>query len=222
MQFGPGGWRDARRLRAAHPSLAPEKAELARLRKVLEPAYSDYVMKVSEAGWAVSLETSALLYFLCRATNARALLDLGSGFSSYVLRHYTREAPYPVSVTSVDADEAWLARTKEYLLSEGCDAERVIGWAEFRDGTSEPHDIVFHDLASGSLREDAMPLAISQVGPGGVIVFDDAQHRGHRERMYAEGSAAGLHLYSLRSWTLDSIGVGRWSILGVRDASKRR
>jgi hypothetical protein len=61
-----------------------------------------------------------------------------------------------------------------------------------------------------------MRLAVSLVGSGGVIVFDDAQHRGHRDRMYAEGSAAGLDLYSLRSWTLDSLGIGRWAVLGVR------
>jgi hypothetical protein len=46
------------------------------------------------------------------------------------------------------------------------------------------------------------------------VVFDDAQHRGHRAAMAAACSAAGARLYSLRTVTLDS--RKRYAMLALR------
>lgn len=118
-----------------------------------------------------------------------------------------------MAVTSVDDDPLWLERTADFLRQYGCNVDALVEWAEYRASPTGPHSVVFHDLAMGELREDAMRLAATQVSAGGVIVFDDAQHTGHRERMYAEAARAGLHTYSLRQRTLDPI--DRWAILGV-------
>jgi predicted O-methyltransferase YrrM len=222
LRFGLSARQDARRLRRSRPALVPSPAEWRQLQDALTPAYTKYVTTVSAPGWAVSLETSIFLFHLCRSLQATAALDLGSGFSSYVFRHYARSAPRTVAVTSVDTDAAWLSKTAAFLQGEGCDGAGLTGWDEFRDARPVPHEVVFHDLASGSLREDAMGLAVSCVGPRGVIVFDDAQHDGHRKRMHVEAAKGGLDLYSLRPWTLDQVGIGRWAILGVRSGNRGR
>jgi predicted O-methyltransferase YrrM len=214
IRLNHGGRVDVDRLLAAHPALVPSETEWATLSAELLPAYDTYVANVSTPGMAVSLETAAYLYHLCRATSATSVLDLGSGFSSYVLRRYASEAPHPVTVTSVDDDPEWLERTADFLREWGCDSKKLVKWPEYQALPTGPHRVVFHDLARGELRETAMRLATDQVSPDGVIVFDDAQHLGHRHRMYAEGSRAGLQLYSLRQRTLDSI--DRWAVLGVR------
>ena len=59
-----------------------------------------------------------------------------------------------------------------------------------------------------------MPIATANVAADGVIVFDDAQHPGHRHRMYEVGSDAGFGLFSLRRWTFDQ--YQRYAVLGVR------
>lgn len=205
---------DARRLQAAHSGLSIEEGELASLQRMFLQSHHEYVSHLSPADMAASLPTLAYLYFLCRATRARSVLDLGSGLSSYVLRCYARDAAYPVSVTSVDDDAKWLARTEEFLRENGCgDVGALSLWSDYQSSPAQRHDVVFHDLAGGEVREEAMPFAVAQVAPGGLIVLDDAQHPGHRARMGTELSAAAMQIYSLRRWTLD--GYGRWAVLGV-------
>lgn len=213
IRLRAAGLADAYRLRRSRPELNLRDSDGAALADMLHPVFTEYVTHISNAGWAASLEASTFLYHLCRATRPRRVLDLGSGFSSYVLRRYAYEAEHDVHVTSVDADPDWLRKTHAFLDEHGVASGEIVSWEAFSRRLPEPSDVVFHDLASGDLREDAMPLAISQLSSGGAIIFDDAQHEGHRRRMSCEGERAGLRLFSLRSWTLDEI--GRWAVLGI-------
>lgn len=216
MHLDVVGHKDLLRLKRSHRLLVPSESEWEGLRRDLLPAYEDYVANVSTPGMAASLETSLYLYCLCRALAARSVLDLGSGFSSYVLRRYAHEAPHEVAVTSVDDDPAWLSRTEDFLRRHGCATGGLMEWTAYRAGPTGPHGVVFHDLAGGEVRDAAMRFAVGQVSRNGVIVFDDAHDDGLRQRMYAEGSKGALELYSLRGRTADSI--GRWAVLGVAAA----
>jgi predicted O-methyltransferase YrrM len=203
-----------RRLTTLGPQLAPLPAEWHELRDAIAPAYDRYVNEVSAPGYAASLEASTLLYHVCRVIRARSALDLGSGFTSYVLRRYAREAPYDVDVVSVDSDPDWLTKTADFLRENDCSAAGLVTWEHFQ--SLEPvqaHDVVFHDL-HGDLREDATPLVIAHVAPSGVIMVDDTQRVTLRRRVLDEGFAAGFTFYDVRDWTVDSI--GRWSLLGAR------
>jgi predicted O-methyltransferase YrrM len=180
-----------KRLWPSGQSLAAAQAELA------EP-YREYITSVSAASMAVSLQTAAYLLWLCRHTDARGVLDLGSGFSSYVLSHYAASSP-AVRVVSVDDDTAWLDRTREFLARTGLREHELCSWDEFRQ---DGFDVVFHDLASGAKREAAMPTALSA---GRIVLFDDMQHDGHRRAAQTASRSAGRRLHSLRSITLDAI-----------------
>jgi predicted O-methyltransferase YrrM len=155
---------------------------------------------------AVSLETSAVLLALCRVERVSSAIDLGSGFSSYVLRAWAKEAE--CEVVSVDDNPEWLGRTGEFLMAQGLRSDHLVLWPDY---PGRQFDLVFHDLASGALRESAMPAA---AGLGRrMVVFDDAQHAGHRRAMTQACAGAGLELYSLRALTLDSI--HRYAMIGV-------
>jgi predicted O-methyltransferase YrrM len=199
---------DAKRLSRQRPSLVPAPWRPAE--SDLLPAYTEYVNGVSVADHAASLETCAFLAHLCAANRPKRLLDTGSGFSSYVLRRYAAEAG--AAVVSVDDSAEWLPRTKEFLERSGLDTTDVLSWEEFRARDWEPFDLIFHDLAGGALREEAMPLVTSLLAPDGVIVYDDAHHSSHRAAMYR--NASDLETYSLKRWTRDRF--GRWAILAVR------
>lgn len=206
------GRADVKRLLADHPAFVPNDRAWSEIDAELRPAYDDYVMSVSPAYMAASLETSIYLFHLCQATRATSVLDLGSGFSSYVFRRYAQEAGESVTVTSVDTEEQWLLHTSAFLDKHRCAADGLVTWADYQSAPTGPHDVVFHDLASGDVREAAMSFATKQVSDRGAIVYDDAHHQGHRDRMFAEGTGAGLKLYSLRTRTLDSF--QRWSVMG--------
>jgi len=207
---------DRRRLGRAHPTLALVASELGTAQSHLSPPYQAYVRDVSSAAMAASLRTAGVLLYLCRRLRARRVLDLGSGFSSYVLRTWVAESGAPGQVLSVDDSAEWLERTGQFLASQGRAATGLLAWERFRQEVSrlEPFDVVFHDLAGGQLREEAMPIAFACVKrPSGVILLDDAHHAGHRQAMRRLARADGFDLFSLRRVTLDA--SRRFAMLAV-------
>jgi len=187
-----------RRTRFAPATLEPFLSEL-------RPTYTEYVQRVSSPGMAASLETSAFLLFLARTLKAQRVLDLGSGFSSFVLR-----SSGAATVVSVDDSAEWLERTREFLDSTGTRGGELMTWADFSRREWEPFDVVLHDLAGGDLRNEVMPKAIALARTACVV--DDTHHDGHRAAM--KRSANGHALYSLRQWTYD--GFGRFAYLCVK------
>lgn len=201
------------RLRMGSPELVPTERELATVSAELVDAYTDYVQTVSEAEHAVSLQTAAYLLFLCRTQEAERVLDLGSGFSSYVLQHYADTAPYPVTAYHVDTDPVWGERTTAFAERYGV-AVRVESWSDFIGIVHGPFDIVFHDLAGGDTRNETMPYASSLVMWGGLIVFDDCHHDGHRDNARAVCARDGLQWFSLHRQTSDTF--SRFAAIGVK------
>jgi predicted O-methyltransferase YrrM len=201
--------RDARRLKREHPRMLPDDLQL----HTLKALHDRYVAEVSSSAWAISWESVRYLAHICRVLAPARVLDLGSGFSSLALRHYAASAGHAVSVVSVDDNPRWLDTTRDYLEAHGYSAGELRLWSEFAEAPGEPFDVVFHDLASGDLRESAMAVAVRSLSPHGVIVFDDAQHLGHRRAAQRAARDAKLATYSLYRWTADDI--GRYALLAA-------
>ena len=201
--------RDARRLRREHPRMVPTDLPLEALRSL----YDRYVAQVSSADMAVSWESARYLRQLCDTLGPTRVLDLGSGFSSLVLRHYASSAEHAVTVVSVDDDPRWLDRTRDFLDEHGYSEGELRLWSDFANAPGEPFDVVFHDLAGGALRETAMAVAVRCLSRHGVIVFDDAHHLGHRRAARRAARDARLATYSLHRWTRD--GIGRFAFLAA-------
>jgi predicted O-methyltransferase YrrM len=198
---------DAFRLRRAHPRLVPEPSAHRELRA----RYDEYVAEVSTAGMAMSWKSATYLLHLCYATAPRRALDLGSGFSSYVLRQYAATARQEVAVVSVDDSEAWLARTGDFLAAHGAEEGELRSWSEFAADPGEPFDVIFHDLAGGGLRNAGAGVAVGALAPRGVLLFDDTHDASHRAAARRVARDAGLAAYSLYRWTHDA--YGRFSTL---------
>lgn len=147
-------WRgrtEARGLRRALPLLRDTGEALGAAERRLAPAYRRYVAEVSIPIMAVSLELALFLDVLVRGTGPRRALDLGSGFSSYVLRL----PGGPGEVWSADDAPEWLERTRGFLLREGLGAQNVVAWEALRRNPPEPFDLVLHDLGTMDTRRDA-------------------------------------------------------------------
>lgn len=171
---------------------------LAGYRRILRAPYIDYCQTVSQRTMAISIETAAYVWWTCRHRKATSAVDLGSGFTSYVLR---RAVPHAVSV---DDSPEWLAKTGEFLTRNGLSTDGLVSWD---DWLTDPgtFDVVVHDFARGELRESSMWNAAEAVNPGGVLIFDDAQHEGHQAEMHRVCEAYGWNLYDIRSHTEDMI-----------------
>ena len=185
-------------------------ADLAPYMDRLADAYHRYVTTVSHPHHAASLEAAALIWWHCDRTQPESVCDLGSGFSSYVLRRYAAEAERPVVVHSVDTDPEWLAKSVEFAG----DPTGFLSFDEWEQ-LNDRYGVIFHDIANGSFREAAMWTAADRLTDNGTLIFDDAHHDGHRAEMERVARHHGWTLSSARDVTLD--GIGRFAMVATTE-----
>lgn len=104
---------------AAGALYAEVAASFARRKKALTPAYERYVSEISSDDMALSLHASVLLDIICDVFSPASALDVGSGFSSYVLRLASARKGGALRVYSLDTDAAWLERSRAWIKEQG-------------------------------------------------------------------------------------------------------
>src|SRR5262249_34193548 len=109
------------------PLLSPER--LVAAADTLHQAYTDFIQRISTPDMAISIRTGAFLRILCEQVQPASILDLGSGFSSFVLRSFA--ATCGATVWTVDDDPAWLERTRAFLTAGGLDDSNMWLWPSF-------------------------------------------------------------------------------------------
>jgi predicted O-methyltransferase YrrM len=190
--------------------LQPTRDEVGPYFDELFPRYKESCLTVSRRGMAASVESVAYMWWLCEQTKASRVLDMGSGFSSYVLRCYAARAAHPVEVVSVDDSIEWLGRTRDWLTHCDLPADGLMWSEDWRTGT-DTYDFVFYDYSGGPARNEWMWDAAKRLNPGGVILFDDAQHPGHHFEMARVASSHNLYLFDVYGVTVDE--SGRYSAM---------
>lgn len=202
------GRRDLLRVMRVFPELGDTvPAMLPAARRDLASLYKNYTAFVSPADMAISLELGAFLQVMCALRRPQNVLDLGSGFSSLVLRRYAAMAPSPrPTVVSVDDDPYWLERTQRHLEASGLDSGRLQSWDSFRHADYMPFDLVVFDLGSMETRERIVGQVLERWLGAGVGVLDDAHMPSYRARARGAADALGRSSYSLRSMTRDAFG----------------
>jgi predicted O-methyltransferase YrrM len=204
------GWVDGARL--GKIGLADLERRAREATAPLRQAHVAYVEVVSAPDWAISLELAAVLDALCRTLQPKRVADLGSGFSSYVLRRYAVDASR--EAVSVDSDAAWLNRTREFLERSRLPIEGLVEWRDFVAGREAPFDLVLDDLGSVEGRIDTIPFVLELVRPSGFVIFDDCHRANLRSALEGECRARRNPVFSLRRATLD--GFGRYAYLVQR------
>jgi predicted O-methyltransferase YrrM len=194
--------RDAERLTARLPFLADYERRADGRRHELAAAHRAYTSSVSPDPISISLELAVFLGVVCDATRPRAILDLGSGFSSYVFRSYAKGAgdPPPV-VHSIDHSAEWLVETRRFLEPRGLDCHHLTTWDAFVAADKPPFDLVLVDIADLGTRVRLMDLVLGACRPGGMIVIDDMHVPGYRRTILRELEERRLEHFSLRSFT---------------------
>jgi predicted O-methyltransferase YrrM len=190
--------------------LAPELSALRELQRELEPAYDRYVTEVSDPAWAASIQLAAFLWHVSRVSEPTSILELGSGFTSYVFRRYAEEHG-GVTVLSADNSEDWLRKTADFLRNVGSRDDGLILLEDLEEVAVErDYGLVFNDVL-GTLRVDLMAAAMRFRSPEGIVVVDDAHREPDRWSAMNCARREGLEVYDLRPWTLDL--YGRWAVL---------
>lgn len=181
---------------------APTKQDIVPYTTKLWGPYVDYCRNVSLRMMAINVETASLLWYECDRVQARTVCDLGSGFTSYVLRRYAADAGYPVTVTSVDDEPEWLDKSAAFIRRHRLSSAGMStydDWATYAD----TFDVIIHDFNSGDTRNRTMWEVAARVNPGGTVIFDDMQNEGHRNEMTEVATAYGWPLVDVHDATTD-------------------
>lgn len=190
--------------------------EFTAIHRRLKNPYMDYCVRVSPRSMALSIETCTFAYWLCSTRYAKRPADFGSGFSSFTLRTYAesvRGKGTLCQVTSVDDSREWLARTGEFMKRYGFSPSGLMMWDDWEASDLE-HDLIVYDFGKGEVRERCMIPVVDRLAPGGMILFDDANHPSHIKAMMAAIHKFGLEPLDVRDATLD--GVGRFALAAVK------
>lgn len=183
---------------------------LAAAAECLKAPYEEYIASVSTREMAVSWNTACFLHALADLRKPRRVVDLGSGFSSFVLRTYAASADHPCEITSVDDDAGWLTRTVDYLQQKGLSTDRLLTWKDFvKQLPADGFDLIFHDIGSMQMRAEVLPQVLNMVSTTGIVVLDDMHKPSYRREAHLQARQHGWTVLSAHRATLD--GLGRFS-----------
>jgi len=181
-------------------------------RRELAPTYIEYIFSVSSALHAASLQLSSLLLVLCRALEPSSIADLGSGFTSYVLRAYADEVAHPVRVTSVDDSPTWLETTQEFVERQGHRAEGLLLWDDVERCAIGDFDLVLYDLGTMSTRARELKTVLAEAKAGALIILDDLHYPDYRDVVARVVSEQHLVAYDVEELTRDEYGRFAWVV----------
>ena len=203
------------------PGLADMDEAVDRLDAVFGAYHADYCAGTGHPVHAASVELISFLLTLARVGNARQIVDLGSGLTSFALRRLALDidegggevltalggwdGPAPV-VTSVDDSAEWLEKTRSYLSDRGVTTERLYVWDDFIAGEVRGrYDLVLHDMGFMDVRARTLMQAVGLARSGGVVVLDDMHKTDFRAGALKELETAGLETLSGKSFTRDEL-----------------
>ncbi|MCE7863101.1 MAG: hypothetical protein DYG99_06115 [Bacteroidetes bacterium CHB5] len=188
--------------------------EIDRASKILKPYYDYYIAHVSKADMAMSLELAALVYALCVKKELKNLLDLGSGFSSFVYRLYA-STHSGVRVVSVDDDAQWLEKTRMYLHEQNLSDTRLITLEQFLEEPISGFDCVLHDLNFVEVRINYLPQVLAATAHAGVLILDDVHKPDYLHQVLKKLKHESVTVYNLKPATLDSF--NRFALAVLKD-----
>jgi predicted O-methyltransferase YrrM len=170
--------------------------------ELLRDDYDYYVDNVSEAGWAVSRKIASLLYSVCEFTSPMNILDLGSGFSTFVLAKYAKSLSHKINIYSYDCDDAWLKKTKSFLSKNGLlGFVSIKNYKKFKGGE---FDLIFDDIEwANGVRKRDLESIVSTLSQTGILILDDIHWEVLEKKAKELDASNKCCFYDLKKYTLD-------------------
>jgi hypothetical protein len=198
-----------------HP-IAPANEDLLinRIRSV----YKQYTSEVSSPVAAISWELASYLWSSLWAYRPTEVLDLGSGFSSFLFRLFAKtqaENGHACQVISIDDNSDWLERTREFLEAEALPTQQLWLWDDYiqRRPAFSP-GLVLYDLGHSKVRINTLPAVVGLCQANTRLVADDVQKPLIREALLKVVQSRQLRCQDLISVTYDRYGRYSWLIHG--------
>jgi 2-polyprenyl-3-methyl-5-hydroxy-6-metoxy-1,4-benzoquinol methylase len=180
--------------------------------EILRPYYEEYVSKVSRSDMAASLELAAFLFSVCKINQYTKLMDVGSGFSSFVFRFYAKQTP-GVRVYSIDDDAEWLEKTKHYLNEHSLNTDDMLTVEDFMQLNEGGFDCILHDMNFVEVRIQYVDFVFRSAKKNGLIIMDDVHKMDYRFALLKKLKSLEASCFTLRDMTKDNFGRFAYAVL---------
>jgi hypothetical protein len=148
---------------------------------------------------------------MCDNIRPRLIIDLGSGFSSYVLRRF--QLYHEATVYSVDDDPFWLDQTREFLLYHRLSTNNLCLWDQlpfFEDQSGTT--LILHDLGNPQKRIQALPQLLKFISTPAHLILDDIHKPIIRNSAMGWIRMHSLHYVDLAPYSKDDFGRFQWYV----------
>ena len=179
-----------------------------------QPYYQEYTTTISSPNMAASLQLASFVYSLCETVRPAKVLDLGSGFSSFVLRYYAK-IDSNCQVWSVDDDEKWLEKSRQYVVKEGLSTQNMVILENFVKSGEKDFDLILLDLNFVEVRKDYINLCVERCRSKGLIIFDDVHKSEFEYEVLLQTANTPVKLFDAKPVTLDS--YQRYATVSIKD-----
>lgn len=217
---GIGYYFQRRRLNAAFWYLREFPKARGSLDSLLSSKYREYISQVSSDAAAISLPLAELLFYVCHETKPTSILDLGSGFSSYVFRLHQKSNDPSCLVYSVDTDQDWLVETKKFCERSGLSTSCLLPWPAFLKEPVRKFDLILHDLGGNGMefRAETLASVLERCHPQTLIFLDDMHKPHYRQAVELRLKKAQAKVYDLKPYTYDRYERYSWLVTGIPQA----
>jgi len=171
--------------------------------KIYTSIYSNKVM-------AISSELTNYLWYYLVNNKPTKILDLGSGFSSWLFRFYQKEINQNAIITTVDTSKTWLDTTKLFLERSKLNTDNLYLFDDFIELKKYKQDLILYDMDATSNRFSRFPEILTYKRKNGVMIVDDMHNIEYHNSVINYCTENNLNINNLQDSTLDS--YGRYAI----------
>lgn len=204
---------DDQRMKSIFPGYIYINREFRKSELLFTQSYEVYISTISSNRHAASLSQAVFLYAWCMVSKPKKILDLGSGYSTYVFGLY-KNVHKKIQIDSVDDSSSWMRKTKKFLKSNKSCIPHFYLWSEFVKMSKKNYDFIFYDLGTMETRAQNISMLLKFMGPSTIVCLDDLHFPVYENVVHNFCINNNLQYYSTRKYTKDKF--GRFSYLVMR------
>ena len=160
-------------------------------------SYAEYQLLT---GSEISVELSEYIINLCKEKSPQTILDMGSGWSSFLFRTICQNS----FVLSIDDNKDWLTKTVEFCKQHNVEPKNMVLWNDLNvHEYKNTFDIALHDFGNRQARSEVLPFVINMMKSGGILIIDDMHKKDLRVRVEEILQQNNLNWTDLKYCTLD-------------------
>jgi len=172
----------------------------------IKKQYKNYVNNVSSSVMAISYELSVYMWKYINKQKPKYILDLGSGFSSFLFRYYKKEYNNEAVIFSVDTSKEWLLKTEEFLKENDLSIKNLYTFDDFKKIPQRQFDYILYDLGSMSTRHENLEYILQYKKDNTPCIIDDVHKLQYKNFVLETVKRLNLKYKFLTDETYDSYG----------------